>query len=746
MKAIIMAGGEGKRLRPITEKIPKPLVEVGGIPIIEHIFKLLIKHNISEAWITTRYLGNLIEERFGNSYLSNDNNQGRLSISYSYEDTPLGTAGGVKKAFDSAGFDSSFLVISGDAMTDIDLSAAESFHIQSSADITVILSSASDPREYGTVLCGSDGKITRFIEKPAWQQVLTDTVNTGIYIINQEIMSYIPSGVSFDFSNDLFPMLLRKGKRLFGFETDAHWCDIGSIPDYYRENMYYSDGNNVFSKNGVSKVSDGVSVLGSIIYSGVRIEEGSSINNSVICENTVVGKNVTVGSGSVIGAGCCLGEGAFILPGTRLRSGTVIEKNRIVGRGVKQDISFIFDEGGLIGTGEICSFAELGKSIGSASGIGARIGAVSGRSSREHLLKESLMCGIASVGCTAFDFGDGSSSMAAFAGARLGMTLMVHIESFKEVVNSGHQDSGDRIKVQFFDEDGLYPSRSFERALCSSLEDKILESSSVFDIERCDDLSLLYRSALIASARDELRIIGEKHIQKTTVHVCGVGDSDMLAVVLAELGFDVLDEGDSDITVECDGLYKLYITDKRNGMTEKTDMWHVTAILALNEIKHGSLPNAALPYIAPLCVEKILTDGNVTIAKYRDCPSDCDDEEARKNSGKTPWMRDAAFAAVRLCTILGSGIHLKSLVEEIPNFYYSDTHIPADCTEKIRIMRTLGKPDTEGVRIDCEKGGCVRIIPDCGDSVRLITDAESTEAAEELILFSEKQIKELLKK
>lgn len=392
-----MAGGEGKRLRPITERIPKPLVEVGGIPIIEHIFKLLIKHNISEAWITTRYLGNLIEERFGDSYFLDGDNSAKLCLRYSAEDTPLGTAGGVKKAFDSAGFDSSFLVISGDAMTDIDLSAAEAFHTQNSADVTIILSSASDPREYGTVLCGSDGRITRFIEKPAWQQVLTDTVNTGIYIINQEVMSYIPKGVSFDFSNDLFPVLLRGGKRLMGFETDSHWCDIGSIPDYYRENMYYSDGENVFSKTGISAISDGASISGSILYSGVKIGEGSSINNSVICENTVAGMNVTVGAGSIIGAQCSLGDGSFILPGTRLPSGTVIEKNKIVGRGVKQNISFVFDEGGLIGTGEICSFAELGKSIGSASGTGARIGVISGRSSREHLLKETLMCGIAAL-------------------------------------------------------------------------------------------------------------------------------------------------------------------------------------------------------------------------------------------------------------------------------------------------------------------------------------------------------------
>jgi len=744
LKAIIMAGGEGKRLRPITERIPKPLVEVGGIPIIEHIFKLLIKHNISEAWITTRYLGNLIEERFGDSYFLDGDNSAKLCLRYSAEDTPLGTAGGVKKAFDSAGFDSSFLVISGDAMTDIDLSAAEAFHTQNSADVTIILSSASDPREYGTVLCGSDGRITRFIEKPAWQQVLTDTVNTGIYIINQEVMSYIPKGVSFDFSNDLFPVLLRGGKRLMGFETDSHWCDIGSIPDYYRENMYYSDGENVFSKTGISAISDGASISGSILYSGVKIGEGSSINNSVICENTVAGMNVTVGAGSIIGAQCSLGDGSFILPGTRLPSGTVIEKNKIVGRGVKQNISFVFDEGGLIGTGEICSFAELGKSIGSASGTGARIGVISGRSSREHLLKETLMCGIAAVGCTAFDFGDGSSSMAAFAGARLGMTLMVHIKDIKESTVSGCQDN-EKIKVSFFDEDGLYPSRAFERALFASLEDKVQESSLVSDIERCDDLSLLYRSALISSARDELRLTGEKHIQKTSVHVAGSEDTDMLGIVLAELGFDVTDENDCDLIVEYEGQQELYITDNRNGKTEKTDMWHVTAILALNGIKHGSLPDAALPYIAPLCIEKILADGNVTIAKYRDCPSDREDEAARKNSGKTPWICDAAFAAVRICAVLGSGVHLKSLSEEIPDFYYSDTHIPADCTGKIRIMRTLGKPEAEGVIIKGEKGGCVRIIPDCGDSVRVITDAESTEAAEELLSFSEQKIREIIK-
>ena len=183
MKAVIMAGGEGTRLRPITETMPKPLVETDGIPTLEHIFRLLLRHGITEAALTTRYLGDMIRAREGDEYISPAGE--RLELCYFEERDPLGTAGGVRQAEPFWRGGEPFLVISGDAMTDADLTAAEEFHRQKGSAVTVLLSYAPDPREYGTVILARGGRITGFSEKPAWQRALSGTVNTGIYILSR---------------------------------------------------------------------------------------------------------------------------------------------------------------------------------------------------------------------------------------------------------------------------------------------------------------------------------------------------------------------------------------------------------------------------------------------------------------------------------------------------------------------------------------------------------------------------------
>ena len=209
MKAVIMAGGEGTRLRPITETMPKPLVEVGGIPVLEHIFRLLLRHGITEAALTTRYLGDVIRSREGDAYTSPAGE--RLGLCCFEEREPLGTAGGVRQAKPFWQGSEPFLVISGDAMTDFDLTAAEEFHRRKGGAVTVLLSYAPDPREYGTVIMSEGGRIIGFSEKPAWQRALSGTVNTGIYIISPEVMEQVGEGEKCDFAADLFPALLDRG-------------------------------------------------------------------------------------------------------------------------------------------------------------------------------------------------------------------------------------------------------------------------------------------------------------------------------------------------------------------------------------------------------------------------------------------------------------------------------------------------------------------------------------------------------
>ena len=227
MKAVIMAGGEGTRLKAVTGDMPKPMVPLLGRPMLEHIINLLKKHGFTDICAALRYRAGDIESYFG------DGSRFGVRIRYRVEHEALGTAGGVKNC---AGFygDDDFLVISGDAACDMDLSLLMESHRRSGAAVTIALCRSSEPLSYGLVVTDAEGWIRCFIEKPQWSRVVTDLVNTGIYIISPRVMELVPGGVSFDFAKELFPLLLERGEKLLGVALDGYWCDVGSPLSYYR--------------------------------------------------------------------------------------------------------------------------------------------------------------------------------------------------------------------------------------------------------------------------------------------------------------------------------------------------------------------------------------------------------------------------------------------------------------------------------------------------------------------------------
>ncbi|MGI5971278.1 MAG: sugar phosphate nucleotidyltransferase [Oscillospiraceae bacterium] len=220
MKAVIMAGGRGTRLGALTDNLPKPMVTLLGRPIMEYIVALLVQHGFIDVCTTLGYLPEKIKEYFG------DGSAWGCNMSYAVESTPLGTAGGVKNCGDFIK-DGTFLVISGDAVCDLDLSEALRFHREKGALATLVLCQHPSPTEFGLVDVGPGGEVRRFREKPGWDGVFTDCVNTGIYILEPEAMDRVPPGVPFDFSRDLFPALLSRGERLFACQLDGYWCDAG---------------------------------------------------------------------------------------------------------------------------------------------------------------------------------------------------------------------------------------------------------------------------------------------------------------------------------------------------------------------------------------------------------------------------------------------------------------------------------------------------------------------------------------
>src|ERR687886_1457278 len=234
MKAVVMAGGEGSRLRPLTSGRPKPLVPVAGRPIMEHVLLLLRRHHVRDVVATIQYLGASIRNYFG------DGSDSGVALSYSVEDSPLGTAGSVKLAEQQ--LRDTFLVISGDALTDVDLDAAVSFHRKRKAMATIVLKPVPNPLEYGVVVVDDAGAVRRFLEKPSWGEVFSDLANTGIYILEPAVFDYFRAGEVKDWSGDVFPQLLREGEPIYGWIADGYWEDVGNHAAYMKANFDCLEG------------------------------------------------------------------------------------------------------------------------------------------------------------------------------------------------------------------------------------------------------------------------------------------------------------------------------------------------------------------------------------------------------------------------------------------------------------------------------------------------------------------------
>jgi len=301
MQAVIMAGGFGTRLHPLTYKIPKPMVPVVGAPMMEHIVRLLAKNGYDEAISLLYYHGEIISDYFG------DGKNFGIDMKYKSAEADLGTVGSVRNATDM--INGRFIVISADVLTDFDLRAAVEFHEKRNALATIVLTRHPTPLQFGIIITDEDGKITRFLEKPAWGQVFSDTINTGIYILEPEVLDWIPKGQFYDFSQNLFPHLLESNEGLYGYIAPGYWRDVGNLREYRRANEDVLWGKvNVKFPGECKKIGD----------AEIWCDEGVEIDDNVTFEGKVLlGKNVKVGNGSflyntVVGANTEIGIGTNI--------------------------------------------------------------------------------------------------------------------------------------------------------------------------------------------------------------------------------------------------------------------------------------------------------------------------------------------------------------------------------------------------------------------------------------------------
>ena len=297
MKAVVMAGGEGTRLRPLTSNQPKPMVPIVGKPCIEHILELLHGHGFDEVVITLAFMPQAIRSYFG------DGDSLNMSIEYSVEELPLGTAGSVRLA--SSLLDETFLVISGDALCDVDLGALVERHQEAGAAVTIGLKSVDNPLEFGIVVTDEDGKVERFLEKPSWGQVFSDTINTGIYVLEPEVLKHVPAEGPYDFSKELFPLLLEMGRPIYGHVMEGYWQDIGNLDQYRQANFDALDER-------VRLNVEGVQLRGNVwIGEGADIHDVEEIEGPAFIGNHCrIARDASIGPYTVLSNGVTLRERA----------------------------------------------------------------------------------------------------------------------------------------------------------------------------------------------------------------------------------------------------------------------------------------------------------------------------------------------------------------------------------------------------------------------------------------------------
>jgi mannose-1-phosphate guanylyltransferase/phosphomannomutase len=335
-----MAGGEGTRLRPMTANQPKPLLPVANRPIMEHVLRLLKRHGFDETVVTVQFLAALVRNYFG------DGEEFGMSLQYATEEMPLGTAGSVRNAEDALR-DDAFLVISGDALTDMDLSALVRYHKDNGALVTVGLARVPDPLEFGIVITQEDGRIQRFLEKPTWGQVFSDTVNTGVYVMEPEVLAEVPPGEIVDWSGDVFPKLLKRGAPLFGYISDGYWEDVGTHESYMKAQadvlagrvqtdiagfevspgVWVAEGAEVdpdavltgpMCIGDYAKIEAGAHLREyTVVGSNVVVKEGAFLHRAVVHNNVYVGQGVTL-------RGCVVGKNTDVMRLARIEEGAVV--------------------------------------------------------------------------------------------------------------------------------------------------------------------------------------------------------------------------------------------------------------------------------------------------------------------------------------------------------------------------------------------------------------------------------------
>lgn len=750
MKAIIMAGGEGSRLRPLTCDLPKPMVPIMNKPIMEHIIDLLKSHGITEIGVTLMYLPQKIKDYFGNG------SSFGVKLHYFTEDTPLGTAGSVKNA--ESFLDETFIVISGDSLTNMNLFDAIEYHNKKASKATLVLTKVDVPLEYGVVITDKTGSITGFLEKPSWGEVFSDTVNTGTYILEPEVLKYFEKDKKFDFSQDLFPILLENKEPMFGHVMYDYWCDIGDLRAYLqahydvfegklllkieeeeiRKGVWVGSGTilepnaevngpcligkncrigngtvienfSVLGNNNV--IEDEVSIKRSVLWDNNYVEYGSEIRGAILCNKVSLKHYVSIFENAIVGDNCVIYERAIIKPNIKIWPQKTIDPLAIVDRNIiwgSRHAKTIFGESGLSGIINVDISPEFATRLGGVYGSifkkGSKVVVSSTTSNSARMFKHAFVSGILSVGVEVFNMSSLLTPISRHAINFLSVEGGIHIKV--------SDDNPNKLRVDFMDSKGASISRVLER--------KIENAFFREDFKRCfgEEISRLnnitdFKNYYVRSVLNEIDVT---KIRNASPKICVLSPSDFVISVVVPMLTDVgckvagfssantivvetiieeIIQNNADFAAFIDSNGETLVLIDKSGNIIRDDLFlSLTSLIILK-----STPNAkvVVPITAPSIIEILAEKYKGKVIRTKTSPQAVMEQmlnhnlfKNRENMDQFLLNFDALAGLIKIIEfICVQNTTLTSLLEELPDFYISKKKVFCPWELKGKVMRTL---------------------------------------------------------
>lgn len=709
---VILAGGKGQRLLPLTSKIPKPLLAVNGKTPFERCLTLLKNAEIRSVAVTTGYLGDKIEKFIFDGIEE-------LNITYYRELSPKGTAGSVIEILPK--MEDDFFVLSGDIVFDIDLKKMMSFHKENNAAVTIACVKSHFPTEYGTVI-SENFAVTSFREKPSWKQVISTKINAGIYIINRKILNKYKEGVE-DFASDLFPALLSFGEKICTFDSMGYWCDIGTPESYLSCNMHFSENENVMGD--YISISQNSFVKNSVIMNGVRIGSGTKIISSVIGEGSSIGKN-------------CIIENAVIGPDSLLCDSVIVEENGIVsedsiigkGKAVKgiKKLKELFSDSGKVfideeETEKLDFFAKAITHVSKSND--SNIYFFDDGTEKAKHLSEKLFRLALSLGAKAFSETFCCAPISSFAAAEENcFSVFAHNKQFG-------------ISFTVFDKNGLPLSREDqikgEKHPPLSVETTKKHANEINFKEKYKNKLFSFISQYINEYRQN---------KKETENGFSILSQNIPCIILSE----ILKKAEIKVSFEeKQKMDAFYISDSGEDIYCITKTGQKLDKMHLLQICYNIIPqdNILIPELCPNALKNAITSSGGAFKPYGDSK-----KGREKDGGLYRFSDGISIAIASVCCCIKKNVSLSEISNELESFAFTEKSLSyfgnkGEAFEKL--VSALCKNSKTGIFFTREKGS-VSIFPQYENEFKIFAEAVSSEAAEELILDAEKDFKNITRK